>query len=650
MGKGKGARLAAEAHKAEFAFRESAGQVVAKSRDYFEGRPTIPKDPESAELAEILGPSEATYDNLWTADDEKELQDSLAAVQDAFATCSNAIHLAKLWKICISTMHCSPLAIMSPRHDMCFAQPSVEDRAMAEGATIARPFLEELEVLVCSPIWLGEPLALTAAIQLAVICRTGERRPWRIPCAAACRGVEQLKRRAKRAFTASLPETLEAIAGDMEARGFGLSLLFRLFRRIGASIEPESSAAAEDQDRAEKRVKYVATLGDLRDVRDAIDSLDTGTAAPLIFPTSLTAALATLYRPLCPPTAQEVAGFHKRSWLHERRMATRDTRQREQGGESGDSTSEPLDDSLSEAQGSRRSSEAAEPEVSLGDHDEPADVIAESPARSEQNSGPARGRRDQEEQDAVLSPRREADQGGVEPKEVPGEGAHVVPAPLPEADQSGVEPPKLPSEGADTVPTRREADQGGVEPDDGAAAETRRRQAKRGRSEPEEDETSPTRRRRTKRSRRDSPRAPTPAPEPDTEPAPEPDTEPAPEPDTEPAPEPDTEPAPEPEPTAAPAQAPAATPSKSLAEQISEHEAQWAAGPAVPPSWRTGQENRGVLFASGAIAARQTGELGVTSHKIPDALLPKPTHRLASERAAKHPSKVLQLYLDKSRR
>lgn len=320
------AKRDAQVAQVESALKNCAAELVERALAHFKENPAPKSTPRG--LRDILGSSVVAHDDLWTTEDEERLQNDCASREDAFAAVQGSAQLLTAWKSCIQSMRCSPLAIISPRHSLFVHQEATRARgqnlATTDGLLWPQSLYTELVTLVSSPIWLGEPLALSAAIQFAVICRTDERRPWRMPCVTSCQGMEALKRRAMRPLDVSPSDTLEEVSVNVEEAGNGLSVMFQLLRSIGESVTSGSALG-----RAEGPVKYEVTIQDLKSIREAIDSLQIGSAAPVVLPTSVSEALAKLGRASCPPSSAELVDFHRRSWLHERRLATRDSRQRQ---------------------------------------------------------------------------------------------------------------------------------------------------------------------------------------------------------------------------------------------------------------------------------------------------------------------------------
>ncbi|GJN79859.1 hypothetical protein PLIIFM63780_003381 [Purpureocillium lilacinum] len=444
------AKRDAQVAQVESALKNCAAELVERALAHFKENPPPKTTPRG--LRDILGSRVVAHDDLWTTEDEERLQDDCASREDAFAAVKGSKQLLTAWKSCIQSMRCSPLAIISPRHSLFVGQETApargQNRATTEGLLWPQNLYTELVTLVSSPIWLGEPLALSAAIQFAVICRTDERRPWRMPCVTSCQGMEALKRRAMRPLDVSPSDTLEEIADNVEEAGNGLSVMFQLLRSIGQSVGSGSALG-----RAEGPVKYEVTVQDLKSIRGAIDSLRIGSAAPVVLPTSVSEALAKLGRASCPPSSAELVDFHRRSWLHERRLATRDSRERQSGSAgslprseshgSQDEQSEPSSDPFDGEQlhlspnvpSRRRESDSAE--VSLGsnddmlsdDSDESADVDQDGAQSDEEGDGALtrqrrakRRRADSEEHDA--SPTRQR-QGKRDRRDPVSESPHV---------------------------------------------------------------------------------------------------------------------------------------------------------------------------------------------------------------------------------
>ncbi|KAF4440360.1 hypothetical protein F53441_12308 [Fusarium austroafricanum] len=137
-----------------------------------------------------LTQDEPRFDEQWTRLDEQALPYYGSAAEDEIEelerkctgnTTKNSFHgdLAFLWRVSIRLYHSTPFTLLSPRYglDYILVSPSNNE----PGNVWGQNFAKSLSQVITHPFFRADIDLLRTVLQYAVICRTDDRRPWKIP-------------------------------------------------------------------------------------------------------------------------------------------------------------------------------------------------------------------------------------------------------------------------------------------------------------------------------------------------------------------------------------------------------------------------------------------------------------------------------------
>ncbi|KAH6991365.1 hypothetical protein BKA56DRAFT_652211 [Ilyonectria sp. MPI-CAGE-AT-0026] len=196
-----------------------------------------------------------------------------------------------VWKICLRMFRCSPLAIITPLNALAYQPmtPTARRAPMAELSGFwGQTFCANLARIMSHSVWEGDPMLFMMALQFAVICRTDDRRVWKMPDAATCEALTNLRKAMDSAKEERLPLCIHKMhqdardkAGDDKLRpGIHSNLMDHLARLI--EVE-EGSHPTEFQGFP----VYAVNAQDLEMIQTAIDTYSDNSGFPLLLPTAM---------------------------------------------------------------------------------------------------------------------------------------------------------------------------------------------------------------------------------------------------------------------------------------------------------------------------------------------------------------------------
>lgn len=119
---------------------------------------------------------EPRIDDLWTAQDEEDLEQEAAGDSEFEHRCTYKDYMAFAWKTAYKFMGCLATDIVGPKTYLRFHS----DHTTARNRYWADHFCQKLSTLIVQPVFEGSPGKLALAIQWTVICRTKDPRRWRL--------------------------------------------------------------------------------------------------------------------------------------------------------------------------------------------------------------------------------------------------------------------------------------------------------------------------------------------------------------------------------------------------------------------------------------------------------------------------------------
>ncbi|KAG5951191.1 hypothetical protein E4U53_003602, partial [Claviceps sorghi] len=285
------------------------------------------------EVSMFVGPLRPIIDEYWTAEDESWLMATWEKSTTKLAFCrigrSNP-ELMKLWRISCSLMRCSPVGIISPQYGLIYdgvdLTPSFYPPDHSECPLWSEGFCKALGALVVHSFWRGDAKLLASCIQYCVICRTDDRQPWKMALSpSSCLDVENLRAMAASPRNTHIHVLQMDYNGTQAAHGRELSLEYEFMCYLGSIIEKPPRSCAEKQSNAHPPV-YPVRTADLNVLLHALNTFNPN-GFPLFNHSDifLSASQSTPLHYVF-PREDQLCELHKRSFLHESRMAYRNAR------------------------------------------------------------------------------------------------------------------------------------------------------------------------------------------------------------------------------------------------------------------------------------------------------------------------------------
>ncbi|KAH6897367.1 hypothetical protein B0T10DRAFT_584091 [Thelonectria olida] len=292
------------------------------------------------DLFVILGLEETGMDDSWTQADEDAVQAQWDSSPERRAFETDGImhddHL-KLWRMCLRLFDCSPFHILSPLRNLRYH--ATEDTLNGSGSIVwSLPFSRLFSALLTHPIWHSSRNRLAMALQYAVICRTDDRRVWKMPPTSKCAALKRLE--AALGQTKGVLKALSEASGTaegllpkpvhsmhMEARlaamknRDALSDMSTLLKHLGSIIITQKQLQKAPTTYEGFDI-YSVTLRDLWNIETAIDTYSGTIGVPkwtsVAFANKTCCQSKTLAAE--PLDLQQLCQFKKRAWIHQLRL------------------------------------------------------------------------------------------------------------------------------------------------------------------------------------------------------------------------------------------------------------------------------------------------------------------------------------------
>lgn len=143
--------------------------------DYANRDDPKPKQTDLIEKFRSLIP-QPTFDDLWTEQDEENLEQEAESDAEFQHRCTYQDYVTSVYKTAYKFMGCLATDIVGPKTYLRFHS----DHATSRNRFWAAPFCQKLSAMIVQPVFKGDPGKLALAIQWTVICRTKDRRRWRL--------------------------------------------------------------------------------------------------------------------------------------------------------------------------------------------------------------------------------------------------------------------------------------------------------------------------------------------------------------------------------------------------------------------------------------------------------------------------------------
>lgn len=157
-----------------------------------------------------------TFDGQWTERDEQGLTQEAERDAEFQHRCTYQDCINGTWKTAYKFMGCLATDIVGPKSYLVFH----DDHATSKTRFWATRFCRKLSNLIVQPVFAANPEKLALAIQWTVICRTGDRRKWRL---SGCNDEDE--------FLRILGEVIEQSQDGTESPQTLRLMALRLFKR-----------------------------------------------------------------------------------------------------------------------------------------------------------------------------------------------------------------------------------------------------------------------------------------------------------------------------------------------------------------------------------------------------------------------------------
>lgn len=192
-----------------------------------------------------------TFDDVWTKQDEQSLTQEAEQDAEFHHRCTYQDYISGTWKTAYKLMGCLATDIVGPKTYLVFH----DDHATSKIRFWPTRFCRKLSNLIVQPVFAANPEKLALAIQWTVICRTGDRRKWRL---SGCNDEDEFLRTLKEVVEQSqdgteTPQTLRVMAlrlfkREYPARGGDDPLWCHFLHRIEEQAPGNASVAEQERD------------------------------------------------------------------------------------------------------------------------------------------------------------------------------------------------------------------------------------------------------------------------------------------------------------------------------------------------------------------------------------------------------------------
>ncbi|KAK7414214.1 hypothetical protein QQX98_006909 [Neonectria punicea] len=280
---------------------------------------------ELNEMNTILGRPEPVYNDQWSEDQEQVLVEEWNEIYGKVNFKSSvADKTLVVWKISLRLFRCSPLRVISPLYDLMYMQLPNRNGS-APTVFWSKDFCNTLARLMTHPFWNGDVNRLTLAIQFAVICRTDDRRIWKIPNIGPCEPLDDLRRQMNRIRGDTTPSPIidmhEVVHRNVEEQ-LEVTMSDLLFY-LGKLVKTKKYRSFPSQTTYKDLPVYPVTFWDLENVMKALDGVPKF-GHPMLISSQVTYATHTQYRETAGvhPHTDNLGELYRQSWFHEERQIT----------------------------------------------------------------------------------------------------------------------------------------------------------------------------------------------------------------------------------------------------------------------------------------------------------------------------------------
>lgn len=269
-----------------------------------------------------------TFDDLWTEQDEEDLEQEADRDAELQHRCTYQDYVTSVWKTAYKFMGCLATDIVGPKSHLRFHS----DHITSKNRFWASPFCQKLSALIVQPIFQGKAGKLALAIQWTVICRTKDRRKWRLsgcgsddPFLHILRPMVQQYQDGTKTPKKLRRMALEVYKSRHPTEGFQDPLWCQFLQRIEEQAPKTKSPWEPEEDSQDfgEFLLYRVNTTDLNNLMEAIAAVRMS-GYPM-FPDPATLAMTALYtrNPSDLPMKPQVIEATKAALLAHRREAKR---------------------------------------------------------------------------------------------------------------------------------------------------------------------------------------------------------------------------------------------------------------------------------------------------------------------------------------
>lgn len=281
------------------------------------------KRPSDEEMNSLVGPATPIFDEFWGEKDEQALVKKWLESREKndMDQANENTALISLWNACLQMMRCSPVAILSPRRGFAHLGTWNERFDWSQG------FCTVMKDLVVHPLFCSDIDLLALMLQFTVICRTDDRRLWKMRNTTSCLVLHGLEAAITHITEPLLPKSIHAMhvvqrTSLFESHGKTPSLDSDLMFAIGERYAEKKARPAPIHNT--EVVIYGVTVGDLNTLKHVMEQHgEMGTR--LLPKVSLSGHVYRISRTWALDLKwEQVVELHGRAWLHEMRESLRE--------------------------------------------------------------------------------------------------------------------------------------------------------------------------------------------------------------------------------------------------------------------------------------------------------------------------------------